>query len=384
MMDRVVVEWITRRLAQQQVLAYALLDRDLKILDCHWLVDNGDPAQGGQDLPLGSIFPALIGLEDHLRHFARTPGGEMEIPQIARQLPNQKPIYYTLRVESIREFDAHLLVFALDATDESRMEQQLIQQRNELRLHVEARLRAEEALKQANDQLETRVQKRTIELQEANAQLRSLSRRLVEIQETERREIARELHDEIGQALTGLKLLLQRSARLPEDVARANVTEAQEMVFELMNRVRQLSLELRPTMLDDLGLLPTLLWHFDRFTAHTQINVRFKHAGIDRRFSSDVEITAYRIIQEALTNAARYANVNEISVRVMLSGDILGIQIDDRGKGFSLETFRPHGASVGLSSMRERVASLDGAISFDTAPGEGVHIHAQLPIGAQS
>ena len=133
-------------------------------------------------------------------------------------------------------------------------------------------------------------------------------------------------------------------------------------------------------MLDDLGLLPALLWHFDRFTAQTQIEIQFKHAGIDRRFSSEVEITAYRIIQEALTNAARYADVREISVRVILNANALGIQIDDRGKGFSPEAVHPQGVSVGLASMRERVASLNGSISLDAALGEGVHIHAHLPI----
>lgn len=100
--------------------------------------------------------------------------------------------------------------------------------------------------------------------------LQTLSRQVVEVQEIERRHIARELHDEIGQVLTGLKLTLEMSTRLPADAARASLSEAQKLVSDLMARVRDLSLALRPAMLDDLGLLPTLLWHFERYTAQTQ------------------------------------------------------------------------------------------------------------------
>ncbi|MBC8333235.1 MAG: sensor histidine kinase [Anaerolineae bacterium] len=378
-MDRV-IEWITARLARQQVVAYALLDGEFQVLEAHGLENVVDPVQGGENSSLWEHFPALIGLEDRLHEIVALPEGVLEIPQIISRQPDGTPIYYNLRVEAIHEFGARLLIFALDTTEQSSLEQQLVQQRNELRLNIEARQRAEAALRQARDELEIRVRERTLELEDANLQLQALPRRLVDVQENERREIARELHDEIGQVLTGLNLLLKMSTRLPAETARHNMEEARGLVHELMKKVRQLSLDLRPAMLDDLGLLPALLWHFDRFTAQTQIEIQFKHAGIDRRFSSEVEITAYRIIQEALTNAARYADVREISVRVILNANALGIQIDDRGKGFSPEAVHPQGVSVGLASMRERVASLNGSISLDAALGEGVHIHAHLPI----
>lgn len=383
-----VLEWITTRLARQQVIAYALLDGKMQVLEAHQLENVADPVQGGGNSSLWDYFPALIGLEDRLHEIAASSEGALEIPQIIFHRPAGTPGYYNLHVEAIRDFGARLLIFALDTTEQSLLEQQLVQQRNELRLNIEARQRAETALRQARDELEMRVRERTLELEDANLRLRALPRRLVEVQENERREIARELHDEIGQMLTGLNLLLKMSTRSPVEVARNNVEEAQGLVQELMNKVRQLSLDLRPAMLDDLGLLPALLWHFERFTAQTKIEVRFKHANIDRRFSPEVEITAYRIIQEALTNAARYADVGEMSVRVMLNIDALGIQIDDRGKGFSPDAAHhaahhaahPQGVSVGLASMRERIASLNGSITLDTALGEGVHIHAYLPI----
>jgi signal transduction histidine kinase len=382
-MDRV-LEWITTRLARQQIFAYALLDDELQVVEAYGLENVVDPVQGGENSSLWEYFPALIGLEDRLYEIAASSEGALEIPQIISRLPDSAPMYYNLRVEAIHEFGARLLIFALDTTEQSSLEQQLVQQRNELRLNIEARQRAEAALRQAKDELEIRVRERTLEIEDANLQLQALPRRLVDVQENERREIARELHDEIGQALTGLNLLLKMSTRLPAEAARYNMEEARGLVNELMNKVRQLSLDLRPAMLDDLGLLPALLWHFDRFTAQTQIAVQFKHAGIDRRFSSEVEITAYRIIQEALTNAARYADVREMSVRVILNANALGIQIDDRGKGFSPEAVHPPGLSVGLASMRERVASLNGSIFLDAALGEGVHIHAHLPIREQT
>ena len=114
--------------------------------------------------------------------------------------------------------------------------------------------------------------------------LQILSRQLVQVQEAERQEIARELHDEIGQTLTGLKLNLEMGARLPADARRNELQEALFLVNDLMARARELSLNLRPAMLDDLGLLPTLLWHFERYFHQTRIQVSFEHTGVERRF----------------------------------------------------------------------------------------------------
>jgi signal transduction histidine kinase len=111
--------------------------------------------------------------------------------------------------------------------------------------------------------------------------LQTLSHRLVMVQEEERRHIAHELHDEVGQLLTGLNLTLDMSSRLPPDALRTSLGEAQTLVSELMLQVRNLSLELRPAMLDDLGLLAALLWHFKRYTAQTGVQVNFKHIGLE-------------------------------------------------------------------------------------------------------
>jgi len=154
------------------------------------------------------------------------------------------------------------------------------------------------------------------------------------------------------------------------------------MVNELMALVRDLSLDLRPAMLDDLGLLPTLLWHFDRYTAQTDVGVTFKHIGLEgRRFAPEVETAAYRIVQEALTNVARHAGVSEVAVRLWADQETLGVQIEDRGTGFDPEAALAAGDTTGLAGMRERAVLLGGQLTVESASGAGTCVRAELPLG---
>jgi PAS domain S-box-containing protein len=212
--------------------------------------------------------------------------------------------------------------------------------------------------------------------------LHTLSRQLLEVQEAERHHIARELHDEVGQALTALKLLLDMSIRLPADEITASLGEAQTMVSELMALVRDLSLDLRPAMLDDLGLLPALLWHLDRYTAQTRVRVTFKHNGLERRrFAPEIETAAYRIVQEALTNVARHAGVGEVAVRLWTDQDTLSVKIEDRGTGFDVEAALAASNTTGLAGMRERAVLLDGQLTVESSPAAGTCVTAELPLG---
>lgn len=223
------------------------------------------------------------------------------------------------------------------------------------------------------------------EVFDTRERLQALSRRLVEVQETERRRVARELHDEIGQALTGLKLSLEMVGRLPIEEAKTKLGEAQALVNEIMERVRGLSLELRPSMLDDLGLLPTLLWHFGRYTAQTNVEVEFKHRGLDgQRFSPEVEISAYRIIQEALTNVARHARVRRVTVGTRSDQRTLLIKIEDEGAGFDSKIALTAGKSSGLTGMRERASLLGGTLTLQSSLGGGTHLMAELPVDTNS
>jgi PAS domain S-box-containing protein len=208
-----------------------------------------------------------------------------------------------------------------------------------------------------------------------------LAHRLVEMQESERRYIARELHDEIGQMLTGLKLLLTSDVDALPGRTLANVGEARTLVGDLMARVRNLSLDLRPAMLDDLGLLPAVVWFIGRYETQTEGRVAFNHLGIEgERFPREVETTAYRIVQEALTNVARHAGVKSASVRLWARGEVLEVQVEDTGSGFDPATALAAGKSSGLAGMRERAVLLGGQLTIDSAPGAGTRLIAVLPL----
>jgi signal transduction histidine kinase len=220
-----------------------------------------------------------------------------------------------------------------------------------------------------------------VEVQKARDRLENHSLQLVQVQEAERRRIARELHDEIGQSLTALRLSLEMCEQLPPEASAARLRDARRRVDELVGRVRELSLNLRPAMLDDLGLLPALLWHFDRYTAQTGIAVVFKHSGLEgRRFASELETAAYRITQEALTNVARHARVREATVRLWTQSGSLCVQIEDHGTGFDPKAVLRAGHSSGLSGMRERASLLGGRLVLDSIPGVGTHLTVEFPL----
>jgi len=218
------------------------------------------------------------------------------------------------------------------------------------------------------------------EVRAGRARLEALSHRLLEVQETERRHIARELHDEIGQGLTALRLVLDATHRLPADAARSRLRELSQLVDDLLTRVRNLSLDLRPGMLDDLGLLPALLWLFGRYSSQTNVHVVFEHSGLNRRYAPDVETAAYRIVQEALTNVARHAGGSEVTVRAWADTATLRVQVTDQGSGFDPGTVLAGRETSGLAGMRERAVLLGGQFSLESAPGGGTRLSAEFPL----
>ena len=132
-------------------------------------------------------------------------------------------------------------------------------------------------------------------------------------------------------------------------------------------------------MLEDMGLFRTLMWHFEQYTAQTGIHVNFLQSGLERRFSSDVEIAAYRIIQETLTNVARYAKVDNVDVAVNADGEVLRLRVRDLGCGFDPQkTFQRK--TFGLTSMKERASLVGGQLSIITAPGTGTDVLAVIPV----
>jgi PAS domain S-box-containing protein len=211
---------------------------------------------------------------------------------------------------------------------------------------------------------------------------RKLTKSLVDIQETERRRIARELHDHLGQSLTGLQFMLETAKNQLQGPQRSGLEQIQEAVSEIIRDVREMSLNLRPSMLDDMGLLPTLLWHIDRYTSQTGIHVNFQYDEFPARLPLEIETAAYRIVQEALTNTARHAQVLEVFVGLVVQEDTLWVEVLDNGKGFdtSAELDRP---SSGLSGMRERAGLLGGYLLVESFINQGTQVLAALPLSDQ-
>jgi signal transduction histidine kinase len=287
--------------------------------------------------------------------------------------------------------DKHMLILcsyslrrtsAAELLDVTRTHQFAIARRNRQWEVVEtAELKQAKAeIKKLNDELAQRVMERTRQLTIANEGMRQLSSRLLEVQETERRHLARELHDEIGQLLTGLRLLLRLNEDSPADSLGARFDQARTIVDDLLARVQTMSFDLRPADLDQLGLLPALLQLFERYTAQTGVLVDFKHQGLERRLAPAVETGAYRVVQEALTNAARHAGVAAVAVRVWTEGKMLNLQIDDRGCGFEPEAALRAPRSSGLIGMHERIKLLGGRMAIESSLGSGTTITAELPL----
>jgi PAS domain S-box-containing protein len=221
------------------------------------------------------------------------------------------------------------------------------------------------------------------QLTEQRQELQALSFRLFAAQETERRHIARELHDEVGQVLTGLKLNIEAALRLPREESEKQLESGLAVVRELMALVRSMSLDLGPPGLEDeAGLGHALRWYLPKYASRTAINVVFEQDGAERPCSHAVKVAAYRIVQEALTNVARHAGASEATVRMTMGEDALEIRIEDQGAGFDVQSALAAGSSIGLASMRERARLLGGEWAVRSSPGAGTRITARFPLAA--
>lgn len=221
-------------------------------------------------------------------------------------------------------------------------------------------------------------------LREYAARMKVLSQSLLDVQEVERRRIALELHDQIGQILTGLKLKLEMLARSANEGSDKGFDEAQQLVNDLISRTRELSLDLRPATLDHLGLLAALLRHLRNYSSRTGVHVVFHHIGLEaRRFDPELETAAFRIVQEALTNIARHSGTNEASVNISADKSNLNIEIVDSGRGFDTKKTLAAGLTNGLTGMRERASLSGGSFAVDSGAG-GTRLTASWNIEKQS
>jgi signal transduction histidine kinase len=220
------------------------------------------------------------------------------------------------------------------------------------------------------------------ELKQSHHQLRELSSYLENIREEERKHISREIHDELGQQLTLVKLdLLQMSKKLKpeEEEMIEKMKQVDQLLAETMRSVRKIATQLRPSILDNLGLVSALEWQSREFEKNFGIRCIFESLLNEPNFSTKQSNALFRIYQEALTNIARHAGATQVDAVLSQEDARFVLEIRDNGKGFRMEDM-PGKKTLGLNGMRERALMIDGDFQIESAPGKGTYIHISIPI----
>lgn len=213
--------------------------------------------------------------------------------------------------------------------------------------------------------------------------LRALSQRVLEVQESERRRVARDLHDEIGQSLTAIKINLQLE-RTPDQTPEQVNADNLAMVEDALQQVRRLAMALRPSMLDDLGLMAALRWMADQIAVRSGFVVAFetREAMTFERLAPELEIACFRIAQEALTNITRHAQATRVHIELRHEGDTLILSIRDNGCGFDPGAVHARaiaGTSLGVLGMQERAALIGGRLDIESFPHQGSTLTLRCP-----
>jgi len=223
--------------------------------------------------------------------------------------------------------------------------------------------------------LENQTRTRYNELVRSRGELERLSARLVDAQETERRNISRELHDEVGQTLGALLVDFGRlSASAPPEL-RDQVERMKTVAERSVKSVRDLALLLRPSMLDDLGLVAALEWQGRETSRNSEMEVEVQSENVSDDLPDEYKVTVYRLVQEALNNAVRHSGARNARVRVEQTGEKIRVVVTDDGRGFNPERVR----GMGILGMEERVKRLGGNLNIESKTGQGTTLIAELP-----
>ena len=280
-----------------------------------------------------------------------------------------------------------------DVSDWKEAQQAIEQAQRELEIRMQERTvvlaqlqERSVALKESNDLLQVQMQERKRAEEQASLQsqqMEGLSRRLLKLQEVERHQLALDLHDQLGQVLTGIRLNLQRVQR-ERDATKASsrLAEAIGMLDGALGQVRQWSFDLRPPLLDDLGLVSALRWYLDRRVREFVIP-HLKAPRREQRFPSEVETTCFRVAQEALTNVVRHAKASHVWIEFSNTSREIQLGIRDDGVGFDVVAAQSRaagGGSLGLLGMHERVRLCGGSLEITSSPDAGSKVLATIPL----
>ncbi|MCX6544803.1 MAG: HAMP domain-containing protein [Acidobacteria bacterium] len=258
--------------------------------------------------------------------------------------------------------------------------------------HMRAALKASmDAIEQSNATLEARVEERTREREVLYRQLAEreeargrLLRQVITAQEDERKRLARELHDETCQTVSVLAMRLETAvARLPPGVDSGPLIEARALAVRTLDELHRLIYDLRPSVLDDLGLWSAIAWYADRHLNTLGVAVRCEFNDVERRLPPLMETALFRVVQEAISNIARHAQAEQVLIQCGIRGDVLTIEIEDDGEGFDRAAIsRPaeDGHGWGLLGITERVEAIGGKVLIDTAPGQGTRLVVSVQV----
>lgn len=238
-----------------------------------------------------------------------------------------------------------------------------------------------------SENMEHRAEQHFAEVEQARRELQQLSARLLEIEEEGRRRLSRELHDEIGQSLALLQIEISHAVAVAGPVPeahRARLQRARALIERTVQTVRNMSVLLRPALLDDLGLVPALQFQLEDFLRRGSIDCQFVEENVAADLPDQVKTSVYRIVQEALHNAEKHSGATRVKVSVRQFPGRLIAEIEDNGRGFSLdEQGRPARATgLGLLGMRERAAIAGGTLNVDSSPGRGTRVRLEIPLPA--
>jgi signal transduction histidine kinase len=220
----------------------------------------------------------------------------------------------------------------------------------------------------------------------SSGDLKTLSIQLINVQEDERKKIAQELHDEIGQTLFAMKMNLEMTKKnLPANLEKFEdmknrLIDTENLLSQTIDQIRNLTTDLRPSMLDDFGLIPALNWYIDNFSKRTNIKVYLKLKNLKPRLSSEVETTFYRIIQEALTNVAKHAQATEVSILLALKNSNACLAVEDNGIGFDAKKANFPKDRLGIFSIKERVGLLNGEFEIRSKTNRGTKLSVKIPL----
>lgn len=309
-----------------------------------------------------------LNFEDYLLKTVLQEGGTIQESDVEAILISGKRISLHVHARRLRS-GAGLVRMLLVCFEDITRRKRVDQEREALVMQLE----------EGRARLEARVEERTVQLAQSLKRLREVSEQLFLAHESEQRRIARDLHDQVGQDLTALRIMFSRAGQDETNPARQTFLDAEKVTNEAIQNVRNICGTLRPQALDDMGLLAGLKTVCKTFGTRSGLEIEFEHNEFDEtRLSPILQSTIFRVIQEALTNVARHAETNKATVSLWMTEHDVMFRIQDRGKGFRL-TDRNIGHN-GILNMRERISLVNGQYDLKSRPGRGTTIQVQIPL----